>query len=323
MIDKLLLVIDGYNLYIRNFVANPTLDVNGERSGGIVGTLQSLGKLLGEFKPTQCVVVWDGEGGSAKRRSIYNEYKSGRRVRLNGEDFGGDAKRHLENMRHQRQITSECLNTLGIPQVRCADVEADDLIAYIVGSLNTERSVVVSTDKDFLQLIDGERVRVYSPIKKKMYSSDVFRAEFGVMPENYAIMKSLVGDGSDNIEGIRGFGVKTVAKTFPFLNERISSMSEVLNEALREKSKACKTLVERSDRAIENMKLMDLSLDNISASAARDGRAAADACLPVREVEFMLKLQREGVSMANDRFMQPYKELAVRRKKTLRPGVES
>lgn len=313
--ENLLLIIDGHNLFIRTYVVNPTLDLHGERVGGVVGTLQSLGKLLSDFRPSQCVVVWDGEGGSRRRRSIYSEYKAGRRVRLNGEDFDDSAKKDLENMRRQQRLVSELMTTLGIPQVRCADVEADDLIAYIVGNLHTGRSMVVSTDKDFFQLIN-DRVRVYSPIKKKTYDRDVFKGEFGILPENYAIMKSLVGDASDNIEGARGFGIKTVAKTFPFLAERTSSMTEVLNDALSYKTTACKNLVSQAEKVRLNMNLMDLSEPMVSANATRDARAALDATtMSCKELEFMLKLRKEGVTITSNRFMQPYKELNVRRRK--------
>lgn len=319
---ELLLIIDGHNLYIRNFVVNPTLDINGERVGGVVGMMQSLGKLLSDFSPSQCVVVWDGEGGSAKRRSVYSEYKAGRRVRLNGEDFGSDAKNDLDNMHRQRSLVSDLLSSLGIPQVRCADVEADDLIAYISAHLHTGQSMIVSTDKDFLQLIEERRIRVHSPIKKKTYDADSFLVEFGILPQNYAIMKSLVGDGSDNIDGIDGFGIKTVAKAFPFLAERISSLDEVIVSASESKMKACKNLVEDIDKAKLNMKLMDLIDPKISANATRDARAATSALnMPVKEIEFRLRLRREGISLTNERFLQPYRELVVRRKRTKVEGV--
>lgn len=312
----MLLVFDGHNLLIRHYVVNPTLDVNGERVGGVVGSLRNIANLISELKATQVVVVWDGEGGSQRRRTIYENYKSGRRVRLNGEDFGGNAAQDMDNMRRQRRILSEMLTSLGIPQVRCDGVEADDLIAYTVKSLHTGRSVVVTTDKDMLQLI-GPSTVVYSPIKKRVYDAETFKSEFGVLPENYGIMKALVGDGSDNIEGIPGFGIKTVAKAFPFLAERKAELFEVIDHARQSKLKACKNLGEGGDyvgRLRQNMKLMDLSEPMISANAARDARAALSATtMACKEIEFMVKLQKEGIALTSTRFLQPYKELNARR----------
>ena len=76
------LLIDVYNLYLRNFCANPLM-AEGQHVGGVVGCLQSLNSLISAHSPSECVIVWEG-GGSARRRAIYPEYKSRRRpVKLN------------------------------------------------------------------------------------------------------------------------------------------------------------------------------------------------------------------------------------------------
>ena len=78
------MIIDGLNLYLRNYIVNPSLSTNGDPIGGIVGTLGSLQKLTRELKPNQIVFVWDGPGGSARRKSQNKNYKEGRSpLRLN------------------------------------------------------------------------------------------------------------------------------------------------------------------------------------------------------------------------------------------------
>lgn len=152
-----LVLIDGHNLFIRNYVRSPYTDSNGERMGGTTGMVISTRKLLNDLRPSNVLVVWDGEGGSQRRRSIYQAYKAGRTVRLNEKaenDFGETPEQRMENMRKQRNLSQDYLTILGIPQVRADGVEADDLIAYVAGKMDHPTGcVVVTTDQDMLQLV--------------------------------------------------------------------------------------------------------------------------------------------------------------------------
>ena len=71
------MIVDGMNLFIRNFIANPLM-AEGQHVGGAVGFLQSLGSLITQHRPTECVVVWEG-GGSLRRRQIFPGYKGRRK----------------------------------------------------------------------------------------------------------------------------------------------------------------------------------------------------------------------------------------------------
>src|SRR6266568_1823048 len=126
-----LVLIDGMNTFLRNYVRSPYMDVNGERMGGTTGMLISVRKILSDFRASNCLVVWDGEGGSQRRKSIYGEYKSGRTVRLNrhDDDLEVDAAAQLANFRRQLVASGDYLTLLGVPHVRADGVEADDLIA--------------------------------------------------------------------------------------------------------------------------------------------------------------------------------------------------
>lgn len=346
-----LVLIDGHNTFIRNYVRSPYMDSNGQRAGGTTGMLASVRKIINDFRPSNCLVVWDGEGGSQRRRSIYGEYKAGRKVRLNEEyDFGESVEDRMENMRKQRNDASELLTLLGVPQVRADAVEADDLIAYVAGKMGYEHGVViVSTDQDFLQLIRvadpdcpvcngypaGEvedvicgfcggmgvirqsEVRVFSPVKKVMYDREEFISEFGVLPENFRLVKALAGDSSDNIQGVKGFGFKTIPKSFPFLTEREATADEVLAAAEGLVGVLGKRLVDEKARFLENLKLVDLSEPMLSATAARQARQALCFDLGCREVDFRMRVVRDGISFKGTDFVGTFRDFVMRRRKAM------
>ena len=75
------LVVDGFNTFIRAFSVNPSLNEDGSHVGGLVGFLKSIRFTINKLKPTRCVIVFDGKGGSNRRRKIYPEYKQNRRTK--------------------------------------------------------------------------------------------------------------------------------------------------------------------------------------------------------------------------------------------------
>lgn len=349
-----LVLIDGHNTFIRNYVRSPYMDSNGQRAGGLTGMIVSVRKIINDFRPSNVLVVWDGEGGSQKRRSIYAEYKAGRKVRLNEEyDFGETPEDRIENMQRQRSNSSELLTLLGVPQVRADAVEADDLIAYVAGKMDHPGGVIiVSTDQDFLQLIRDRRftemceegqphdvvvaqgftctrcgvtapseVKVYSPVKKRMYDRPTFISEFGVLPENFRLVKALAGDGSDNIEGVKGFGFKTIAKSFPFLKERRATADDVLEAAEGIVGVLGKRLVEEKSRFLENLRLVDLSEPMLSATAARQARDALRRDIGCKEVDFRMRVVRDGISFQGNDFTGTFRDLVMRRRKFLATTV--
>jgi DNA polymerase-1 len=348
-----LVLIDGHNTFIRNYVRSPYANSNGERAGGTTGMVISVRKIINDFRASNVLVVWDGEGGSQRRRSIYKEYKAGRTVRLNegvAGDNGETVEERLANMRHQRNLAQEYLTLLGVPQVRCDGVEADDLMAYVAGKMDHPGGcIIVSTDQDMLQLVRERHtectargaeasgsyhpdsacpecvlhseVRVYSPIKKVMYDRATFIAAYGVLPENFRLVKALTGDASDNIEGIKGFGAKTVAKSFPFLSQRRATANEVLTAAEGIKGVVGKRLTEEKSRFVENLTLVDLSEPMLSATAARQARDAIRRDLGCKEVEFRVRLIKDGVSFSGDGFPGVFRDFVLRRRRLLAETV--
>jgi 5'-3' exonuclease len=255
--DKVL-IIDGLNTFIRVFSVIPTTNEDGIHIGGIVGFLRSIGYAINMIRPTRTIIVFDGKGGSNRRRKIYPEYKQNRRTkyRVNRSNSFASQDDEKMNMIMQIQRVVEYLDNLPVTVLSYDNIEADDTIGYVCRQVLTDSQItIMSTDKDFLQLANG-RIKIWSPTKKKMYDENSVLEEYGISSHNYIWYRVLDGDKSDNISGVRGLGLKTIQKKLPFLSEnRIVEMDEVLNE-----------LPEHKDTIELNYKLMQLSDVDISAS---------------------------------------------------------
>ena len=268
--DTKVMIIDGMNVFIRAFSANPKLDSNGEHIGGAVGFLQTIGVLVNMIDPTRVVIVFDGKGGSAARKKLYSEYKSNKSLKnkFNRVEGLDDMEGEEASMKRQLFAVSEVLPNLPVTTLSIDYVEADDVIAYLTSYFKDE-VVVVSNDRDYLQLVN-DRISVYSPTKKVMYTPQVVLEKTGVWCENYALFKALVGDKSDNIKPIRGYGDATALKNFPQLSEAVKLDVDLFISECKSyegKSKSMNSLKENLDKLELNYKLVQLSESNISASA--------------------------------------------------------
>jgi DNA polymerase I len=238
--DDRVLIVDGLNTFIRAYSATPTLNANGEHCGGISGFLSSMGHAIKTINPTRVVVVFDGKNGSATRRKLYPGYKATRKVsiRLNRAQSVDKEDNQLEQL--IRLI--DYLETLPITVITLDGAEADDIIAYITNSILTPKdshSFIMSSDKDFLQLVSN-KTHVWSPTKKKLYYEDDVYSEYGVIPQNFAVYRALEGDSSDNIPGAPGLKLKTILKRWPKMAEQTTTSLEEFfsyNEELVKDSK--------------------------------------------------------------------------------------
>ena len=259
--DKVL-IIDGLNTFIRCFSAIPTLNDDGAHVGGIVGFLRSIGYAIRTISPTRTVIVFDGKGRSTRRKKLFPDYKAGRNMskRLNRTyDFNTKEDEH-ESMVMQLTRVIDYLDYLPITTLTIQNIEADDTMAYITKQmLKTSKIILMSTDKDFLQLVN-HRVSVWSPTKKKMYDPPKVFEDYGIPSHNFAVYRAIDGDKSDNINGVRGWGLKTIQKKLPLLLEdNILNIDDVIRED--EKLEEYEELLKR------NYQLMQLEEVDISTSA--------------------------------------------------------
>lgn len=194
-----------------------SMNPQGHHTGGLVGFLRSLGFLMRTIDPTRIICVFDGQASSSSRKNIDPEYKANRNIkRITNWELFDDKDDEYASMTMQMHRLVEYLQCLPITLISIDKIEADDTISYLAQKFgeNGKKVTIVSSDKDFLQIVN-ENIEVYSPIKKKTYGKKEVLEELGMIPENYLIMKSLLGDNSDNLTGIKGLGPKTLLKEFP------------------------------------------------------------------------------------------------------------
>lgn len=270
------LVIDGLNTFIRCWTSTPTMNDDGDHVGGVVGVLKSIGYAIRMTQPTRCIVVFDGKGGSQNRKKQFSGYKSQRetnKLRLNRQyaDLMNDED-EKESMKRQFVWLNEILNFLPVTTMIYDGVEADDVMAYVATQLlkENEQAVVMSTDKDFLQLVDDKTI-VWSPTKKKIYNKKVIKEEFGIESKNLLLYRILDGDVSDNIPGVYGCGIKTLVKRFPEITEDtqltiedLFRLSEEKKVETKGKVKLYNDIIEAKEQILMNETLMQLKDPNIS-----------------------------------------------------------
>lgn len=258
-----ILVIDAMNMLIRSFSLLKAMNPDGTHIGGIVGFLRSLGYVTRIFDPTRVIVVWDGKGGSGNRKNINPEYKAHRATaRITHWGLYDTKEQEMEALIGQLFRVQEYLECLPVVQVTMDKLEADDIIAYIATNTN-KKVTIVSSDKDFLQLIN-KNVEVYAPVKKKTYTKDNVQDEIKVLPENYNIVKALLGDHSDGIRGVKGLGIKTIISEWKsFCYDPGASLQDIYDHCetqmeLDKPKKIFAKILHEWQRVMNNFEIMDL-----------------------------------------------------------------
>jgi len=281
------LVIDGLNTFIRAFAVNPAINDDGLHIGGMMGFLKSIRYTCDILKPSRCVIVFDGKGGSKRRSKIYPEYKATRKVkkRLNRNvDWGTAPQDEQESMKQQMGRLIEYLEQLPLTLVCIDGIEADDTIAYISQQLLTDSDIfIMSTDKDFLQLVD-DRVKVWSPTKKKLYTKNEVFDEYGIPSRNMLTYRVLDGDKSDNIGGIRGAGIKSIVKYIQPITENkdftIMDLFDYTEKISNKKIKLLENIKNSRNLLKRNYLLMQLNQVDIPGHTKRKIQGAVNGEVP-------------------------------------------
>tara|TARA_A100001515_G_scaffold5288_2_gene4868 strand:+ start:3764 stop:4735 length:972 start_codon:yes stop_codon:yes gene_type:complete len=304
---KKVLLIDLMNMFVRNFSAVRLTNDNGEHVGGVYGTLNSLQSQIKKHNPDIVSVVWEGKGSSERRRRTLKEYKEGRKFRGLNRHFEYSQEDESASFARQLQLLKECLDLLPVYQPAVQYLEADDQIAYSCRTFfKDETKVIVSTDRDFFQLVDNN-TSVYRPVKTKenpkgeMIDMSYMVDKEDVFPPNYALLKAIVGDKSDNINGISGVGEKSVKRDFPLLstNEDMD-VDSVLDYARNQKNKKYQKYIDNEDLLRRNYKIVQL-LDvdvNIQSIQALE-KSYENKDLKFNSYQLRLKLLSEDISPSN------------------------
>ena len=259
-----ILMIDGLNLFFRNFAMLNAVNPDGVHVGGLGGFFRSLGALIRQIDPTSVYVVFDGAGSANNRKNLLPEYKSGRNLQriTNWEVF--DSHDDEDDAKVDQIIRIiQYLKTLPVKTVSLDKVEADDIIAHLCTVLpeqEKDKVFIVSSDKDFIQLVN-KNVIVYRPMEKEFYTEDTVKEKYNMSPSNFIIYKTLMGDNSDKVKGIKGLGEKKLYKLFPELQERDLTLDDVYNicEGKFKEHVIYARIIQDIDSLEKNYKIMDLS----------------------------------------------------------------
>ncbi len=255
-IMKNLYVIDAYNLIYRMFYAIPEMHT---RDGQIVNAVFGVAKFiksLTEMSPDDTIIV-ASESGSNFRETLFSEYKWTR-------------DRMPDNLRSQIGLIFKFFTTTGIPVLVREGYEADDIIGSIVYDRDGyDEVIIISSDKDLCQFVKDGSVRIYDAMKQKnLRRADVIE-KFSVPPEQVVDYLSIVGDSSDNIPGIAGFGPKkavdlltkydTLQGIYDHMDELTPKMQEVLSDQKENAflSQKLATIVTDLDISIEELRWAD------------------------------------------------------------------
>tara|TARA_R100000008_G_scaffold19975_3_gene10329 strand:+ start:14417 stop:15388 length:972 start_codon:yes stop_codon:yes gene_type:complete len=302
---KRVLIIDALNLYLRAYIMDPSLTMQGEPCGGIKGSLKIIQKLVRESKPDEIVIAWDGPNGSQKRKSLNKNYKAGRKpIRLNRSVKNLTEDEEIQNKVWQQMRLMEYLNEMPIVQVIIPEVEADDVISYLTRMRYYDgwQKIIVSNDKDFYQLCDEETV-VYRPTSKTVYNKNRLVEELGVHPRNMALARALVGDASDNLPGIKSVGFKTIQKRLGFLAaDKDYTIPEIISycQKIENPLKFHDNIVQGEKIIEHNYKMMQLYSPMLSPQSKDFIRNAIEnfEC-NFNKIEIMKKMRDDGFGELN------------------------
>jgi DNA polymerase I len=259
MSARKLILVDGSSYLYRAFHALPPLtNSKGEPTGAVLGVLNMLNKMIKEESPERIAVVFDAPGRTF-RDDLFDQYKAHRAPMP-------------DDLRAQLQPLLDVVAAMGLPLLRVAGVEADDVIGTLAKQgAELGYDVLISTgDKDMAQLV-GPRVGLINTMSNTRLDRDGVKAKFEVYPEQIVDYLALVGDSSDNIPGVTGVGPKTAAKWlnhYRTLDELIAHAGDVagkVGENLRNEL----PMLELSRRlaTIDTALSLDLSADALAAVA--------------------------------------------------------
>ncbi len=267
-------IVDITNLFIMHYTANPTLDKNGNPVGGVAGTFAALCAIARRLSPRRMIVVWDGSGGSSQKRAVFSEYKGNRAPGHVGRLYSFTTQEAADaNRKWQIALLRQIIGYLPVCQIVTDGIEADDAIGYIANNaeyFGHTQTYIVSCDKDFYQMI-GENVFVYNPQSKKILDRQIIKTDFECASHNWLFFRALNGDKSDNIDGVKGFGIKTIGKLFDLVGDEVLTPASIKQQLdvvqdTKKKDKLAK-LAENIDLIERNWQIMSLKDAMISMSA--------------------------------------------------------
>jgi DNA polymerase-1 len=216
--------LSGYVFRAYHAIQTPLTSPAGEPTHAVYGTVSMLTKLVDERKPAFLAVAMDSPGKTF-RDELDERYKANRPP-------------PPPDLPMQMMRCKEVVEAYRIPIFVGDGLEADDFLAIAVQRAKERnlRVVIVSADKDLLQLVDSDRVLMWDG-RDKVYGPNEVVDKFGVPPAQVRDLLALVGDASDNVPGVPGIGPKTAAdllKEFGSFEGIYASLDKIKRQKLRE-----------------------------------------------------------------------------------------
>ena len=275
MSEKKLFLIDGNALLYRSYYAIRNLATSqGFPTNAIYGFINTLRKILNQEKPKYLGIVFD-TGKPTIRHKAFKDYKAHR-------------KPMPEDLIPQVPVLKKVIKAMNIPVFEYENYEADDVLGSLASKAAAKKipSVIVSTDKDLLQLVD-DCTSVFNPSKEIYLDEKKVKELFGVAPAQVVDVLALWGDPSDNIPGVPGIGEKTskmLIGQFGTLENLLRRISEVKNPRIREKIEHNLGQLELSRQLVTIERNLDVALD-LDAFALSEPNVAELGAL-FQELEF-------------------------------------
>ena len=250
--EKKLFLIDGNSLLYRSYYAIQRLSTSqGFPTNAIYGFINTLRKIVEQEKPHYLGIVFD-TGKPTLRHQMFKAYKAHR-------------KPMPEDLIPQVPVLKKVIRAMNIPLFQHENYEADDVLGSLAQKAGEKRipAVIVSTDKDFLQLVD-EGTAVFNPAKEVYLDEAKVKEIFGVAPSQVVDVLSLWGDPSDNVPGVPGIGEKTskqLINQFGSVENLLHRLSEVKNPRLREKIDQNREQLELSRQLVTIEKNLDVQFN--------------------------------------------------------------
>ncbi|CAO5682944.1 MAG: DNA polymerase I [Holosporales bacterium] len=278
---KKLYLIDGSGFIFRAFHAlPPLLNSVGTPVGAVFGFCNMLTKLMQTIEDNPVIVVFDA-GRKTFRQDIYSEYKAHRPP-------------VPDDLIPQFSIIKDACDAFGFLKLELEGFEADDIIASYAFKAKSQNLdvVIVSSDKDLMQLIDPNVVML-DPMKNKIITQDDVVEKFGVEPHLVVDVQALAGDSSDNVPGVQGIGIKTAAeliRTYGSFEKLYESVLTITQPKRRESLIKCKDLAFISKQLVTLLKDVPLPYDLTDLNSVDVNKQTRDAFL--KKHGFLSLLQR-------------------------------
>ena len=240
--EKKIFIIDASNYIFRSYYAIRHMSNSKKVStNAIYGFIRSIQKIQKDFSPEYMAVVFDGPRNKASRTAIYKDYKANR-------------EKAPDDLYPQIGFAKQYCEAFGLPVVEIDGFEADDAIGAVAkfAASNNMHAYLCSSDKDLCQLVDEKTSIIHTHKNNHQIDQKTVLDKYGITPEQFIDYLAIVGDTSDNIPGIKGFGPKTAAK----LLQEYGSLGKILENTPSMKNiKRAQKIEEEKDNALMSYQL--------------------------------------------------------------------